>query len=85
MTRDEAIAAAQEFVKTVRSIPEAMFNGAYLVLPPNNGDKVDGAVVSSNPDLGTFWPYCAGIVQVELHKIQEAEREAGPGYRGRLR
>lgn len=85
MTKDEAVAAAQEFVKTLKTIPPEMFNGGYLILPPDNGEKVDGAVVSSAPDLGTFWPYCAGIVQVELQKVQAADREAGPGYRGRLR
>ena len=85
MTKDEAVSAVLEFAKALKGVPESMFNGAYLISPPESGEKVDGVIVSSNPDQGTFWPYCAGIVQVELQKVQAADREGGQGYRGRLR
>ncbi len=80
MTKDEAVEAVAQFTRALESVPDGMFNGAFLMLPPGDGVKIDGLFAASKPDGAAFWVNCVGTANVEVETIKNAERDAGARY-----
>ena len=81
MTKAEAIAAAERFLKDLKAVAEDRFSGGALMLPPEQGEATSSVIASSRVSLPAYWAHVNGIVAVEVATAEAHERELSGGAR----
>jgi hypothetical protein len=57
-----------------------MFAGAVLIVPPLDEEVVEMLLVSTKPELDTFWGAAQARLKIELAKLEDRQRQREIGW-----
>jgi len=78
MTPNEAAKLFRAMADRLERNASTEFGGAFLIVPPEDGNPLDGAFVTTTPNAAVFWSSVQGQTEVAVQRLTAPQ--PGRGY-----
>ena len=81
MNGHDAAKLFRDLAERLERNPPEEFSGAFLIVPPGDGEPIDGLSVATKPNAVVFWTTVSGQLDLAISEYKAREQQMGGGFR----